>query len=670
MALTPDQLDQLCVNAIRFLSADAVQKVNSGHPGAPMGMAPLGYTLWDRFLSHNPANPDWPNRDRFVLSAGHASMLLYSLLHLTGYDLPLEQIKKFRQMGSITPGHPERGVTPGVEITTGPLGQGFANALGMAIAEKMLAARYNHPGHEIIDHRTYALVSDGDLQEGVAAEAASLAGTLGLDKLTYIWDDNKISIEGHTRLAFREDVAARFRAYGFEVIGPVDGNDLGAIDDALKQAQVVYRKPSLIAVQTTLGYGAPNKANTPSAHGEALGEEELAATREALGWKNGSFEIPTHVADHMQRALERGAGAEAAWNARFAAYQDAYPEDSIALKRDLAGELPSDWDVGLNELAENYPDPIATRAVSGDALAALTERVDNLTGGSADLGSSNNTQVRGRGSFQAETYPGRNMHFGVREHAMGAVANGMAAHGGVIPYTATYLVFSDYMRPALRLAAMCKLHSIFVYTHDSLALGEDGPTHQPISQLLSLRSIPGLTVIRPGDAQETVEAWRFGMTHDGPVVLVLSRQALPPLRREESGAESLVRGGYVLSTGTDNPDVVLIGTGSELSLAQDAADALKKEDINARVVSMPSWELFDAQPDEYRNSVLPPSIRARVSVEASASMGWERYVGLDGASVGMTGFGVSAPAAEVLAKFGFTADNVRSTALSVLKRLR
>ena len=670
MTLTQNELDQLCVGAIRFLSADAVQKANSGHPGAPMGQAPMGYALWDRFLKHNPANPDWANRDRFVLSAGHASMLLYSLLHLTGYDLPMDQIKKFRQMDSITPGHPERGVTPGVEITTGPLGQGFANALGMAIAEKILAARYNHPGHEIIDHRTYALVSDGDLQEGVAAEAASLAGTLGLDKLTYIWDDNKITIEGHTRLAFREDVAARFRAYGFEVIGPVDGNDLDGIDDALKKAQAVYRKPSLVIVQTTLGYGAPNKANTPSAHGEALGEDELADTRKALGWEYGSFEIPPAVADHMRKALDRGTAAESEWNARLESYTTAYPEDAASLRRALAGELPADWDAGLNELVESYPEPIASRAVSGDALVALTERVDNLTGGSADLGTSNNTQVKGRGSFQAETYPGRNMHFGVREHAMAAVANGMAAHGGVIPYAATYLVFSDYMRPALRLAAMSKLHSIFVYTHDSLALGEDGPTHQPISQLLSLRSIPGLTVIRPGDAQETVEAWRVAMTHDGPVVLVLSRQALPPLRRTDSGADALARGGYVLSSGGESPDIVLIGTGSELSLAQNAAEALAQERIHARVVSMPSWELFDAQPSEYRDSVLPPSVRARVSVEASASMGWERYVGLDGASVGMTGFGASAPAAEVLAKFGFTAENVRSTALSVLERLR
>ncbi|MDP6822999.1 MAG: transketolase [Dehalococcoidia bacterium] len=663
--------DQLSVNAIRFLSADAIQEANSGHPGAPMGAAPLAYTLWDRFLQHNPSNPEWANRDRFVLSNGHASMLLYSLLHLTGYNLPMEQIKQFRQWGSITPGHPERGVTPGVEITTGPLGQGFANALGMAISEKMLAARYNHPGHEIIDHRTYALVSDGDLQEGVASEAASLAGTLGLDKLTYLYDDNKITIEGHTSLAFREDVAARFRAYGFEVIGPVDGNDINALDEAIGQAQTAYRKPSLIVVQTTIGYGSPNKANTPGAHGEALGAEELAATREALGWEHGAFEIPADVTDHMRKALDRGARAEEEWAARLAAYSAAYPEDAASLKRDLAGELPTGWDAGLDALYDAFNDPVASRAVSGRALAAITERVGNLIGGSADLAPSNNTRVQGRGSFQAETYPGRNMHFGVREHAMGAVANGMAAHGGLIPYTGTFLVFSDYMRPALRLAAMSGLHSVFIYTHDSVGLGEDGPTHQPISQLMSLRSIPGLVVIRPADAHETLEAWRFAVTHDGPVVLALSRQALPTLQRDsDTGAAELARGGYVVTAGGEDPDVLLIGTGSEVSLAQSAAGLLAEDGVAARVVSMPSWELFDAQPPGYRDGVLPPSIRARVSIEAGASIGWARYIGLDGASIGMNGYGASAPGPEVLARFGFTAENVQSTALSIIENLR
>jgi transketolase len=595
-------------------------------------------------------------------------MLLYSLLHLTGYDLPLEQIKTFRQMGSITPGHPERGVTPGVEITTGPLGQGFANALGMAIAEKMLAARYNHPGHEIIDHTTYTLVSDGDMQEGVASEAASLAGTLGLDKFICIYDDNEISIEGDTHLSFREDVAARFRAYGWEVIGPVDGNDIAGITDAIEAARATYRKPTLIVVQTTIGFGAPNKAGSASAHGEALGAEELAATREALGWGYGSFEIPLEVTSHMRKATERGAQAETEWNDRFMAYEAAYPEDAAALKRDLAGELPDDWDAGLDAMLEEFKDPIASRAVSGRALAALTERVDNLTGGSADLAPSNNTRVQGRGSFQAETYPGRNMHFGVREHSMGAIANGMAAHGGLIPYTGTFLIFSDYMRPALRLAAMSGLHSIFIYTHDSIGLGEDGPTHQPISQLMSLRSIPGLTVVRQADAQETLEAWRFAVAHDGPVVLVLSRQALPPIQRD--GDVALGRGGYVVTAAGEDPEVVLIGTGSELSLAQSAAGLLAGDGIRARVVSMPSWELFDAQSPEYRDSVLPPEVRARVSVEASATIGWERYVGLDGAVIGMTGYGASAPGAEVLVRFGFTAENVQSTALSVLERLR
>ena len=664
-------LDQLCINAIRFLSADAVQKANSGHPGAPMGDAPAVYTLWDRFLKHNPGNPGWADRDRFVLSNGHASMLLYSVLHLTGYDLPMEQIKQFRQWGSITPGHPERGVTPGIEVTTGPLGQGFANGVGMAIAEKMVATRYNHPGHEIINHRTYALVSDGDLQEGVASEAASLAGTLGLDKLIYLYDDNEISIEGDTNLSFREDVPARFRAYGWEVIGPVHGNDLDALDAAIRQAQAVYRKPSLIVVQTTIGFGAPNKAGTASAHGEPLGEEELAATREALGWSHGAFEIPAEVTDHMRRALDRGADAEAEWNSRFAAYEAAYPEDAAALKRDLAGELPDDWDAGLDTLYDTLDGPIASRAASGQALAAITGRVDNLVGGSADLAPSTNTRVQGRGSFQAESYAGRNMHFGIREHAMGSIANGMAAHGGLIPYTATFLIFSDYMRPALRLAAMSELHSVFVFTHDSIGMGEDGPTHQPISQLLSLRAIPGLTVIRPADAHETIEAWRFAVAHNGPVVLALTRQALPPLQREGSdGAAALVRGGYVLSGGDGDPDVVLIGTGSEVAIAQSAADRLAEGGVRARVVSMPSWELFDAQTPEYRESVLPQAVRARVSVEAGASMGWERYVGLDGAVIGMSGYGASAPGGITLARFGFTAENVERTALSVLERLR
>ena len=676
--MASNALDLLCVNAIRFLSADAVQKANSGHPGAPMGDAPVVYTLWDRFLRHNPGNPAWPDRDRFVLSNGHASMLLYSMLHLTGYDLPMEQIKRFRQWGSMTPGHPERGVTPGVEVTTGPLGQGFANAVGMAIAEKMLAVRYNHPGHEIIDHRTYALVSDGDLQEGVASEAASLAGTLGLDRLIYFYDDNEISIEGDTDLSFREDVPARFRAYGWEVIGPIDGNDLEALDGAIRQAQAVHRKPTLVVVQTTIGFGAPNKAGTASAHGEPLGEEELAATREALGWNHGAFEVPDEVRDHMRRALDRGADAEADWNRRFKAYEAAYPEDAKTLRRDMAGELPADWDAGLDALYETLDGPIASRAVSGQALAAITERVDNLVGGSADLAPSTNTRVQGRGSFQAESYAGRNMHFGIREHAMGSIANGMAAHGGLIPYTATFLIFSDYMRPALRLAALSELHSVFVFTHDSIGLGEDGPTHQPISQLMSLRSIPGLTVIRPADAHETLEAWRFAVSHDRPVVLVLTRQALPPLRREGpalrrgglDGASALTRGGYVLSGGGDDPDVVLIGTGSEVAIAQSAADLLAEGDVKARVVSMPSWELFDAQPLEYRDSVLPPSVRARVSVEAGASFGWERYVGLDGAMIGMNGYGASAPGPEVLAKFGFTAENVQTAALRILEKVR
>ncbi|MEX0761880.1 MAG: transketolase [Dehalococcoidia bacterium] len=669
---TGSELDWRCINAIRFLSMDAVQKAKSGHPGAPMGAAPMAYMLWNRFLKHNPANPEWADRDRFVLSAGHASMLLYSLLHLTGYQLPIEQIKQFRQWGSITPGHPEVHITPGVDATTGPLGQGFANGVGMAIAERMLGATYNRPGHDIVDHHIYCIASDGDMMEGVASEAASLAGTLELGKLVCLYDDNNISIEGDTDIAFLEDVPARFRAYGWHVIGPVEGNDIRALETAIREGRDETQRPSLIVVRTTIGYGSPNKAGTASAHGEALGEEEIKLTREALGWEYPPFEVPGDVTEHMRSAVSRGQQLEAQWHKRFEAYRRDHPELAASFERDMAGDLPGNWDSELKSLRGTFDTPVASRAVSGKALAAITKNVPMLVGGSADLAGSNNTQVEGRGHFSAHEPQGRNMHFGVREHAMGAISNGMALHGGLIPYAGTFLIFSDYMRAAVRVGALSQQRVVWIYTHDSIGLGEDGPTHQPISQLMGLRLMPGMVVVRPADADETLEAWRVAMERkDGPTALILTRQALPPLASrgsEASAAGNVSRGAYIVKESSDTPDVILIGTGSEVQHALGAADILSNAGINTRVVSMPSWELFESQPDEYREHVLPRSIRARVSVEAGTKIGWEKYIGLDGVSVGMEGFGHSAPGGVTMEKFGFTAENVAQTALKLLRR--
>lgn len=655
------ELDEQCINTIRFLAVDAVQKARSGHPGAPMGAAAMAYVLWDRFLKHNPANPHWHDRDRFVLSAGHASMLLYGLLHLTGYDLSLDELRNFRQWGSKTPGHPERGVTPGVEATTGPLGQGISNAVGMAMAERWLAERFNRPGLDIVDHHTFVLASDGDMQEGVSGEAASLAGTLGLGKLIVLYDDNGIQIEGSTALAFRENVAQRFEAYGWSVTGPVDGNDLQALEAAMRAAREDSMRPSLILCRTVIGYGSPLQG-TAKVHGEPLGEENARAARKTLGWpREPLFHVPRDVRAHMGLALERGRLAEEDWKARLARYAAAYPDDASAFERQMSGQLPADWDRDAQGLFPAGFKPTATRVSSGMVLNSLASRVPGLLGGSADLAPSTKTLISGQEDFARDRYDGRNLHFGVREHAMGAIANGMALHGGVIPYAATFLTFSDYMRPPMRLAAMMEIRVIYVFTHDSIGLGEDGPTHQPIEHLMGLRSVPGLTVIRPADATETVEAWRAALLNgNGPTALVLTRQDVPTLDRNTfPSARELHRGAYVLwDSGEGDPDVILIGTGSEVFIALDAGRRLAAEDLNVRVVSMPSWELFDRQAADYRESVLPGAVRRRVAVEAGMKLGWERYVGLDGAVVGMDRFGASAPAEVLYEKFGITADAV------------
>ena len=636
-----------------------------------MGAAPLAYVLWTRFLRHNPSNPDWANRDRFLLSAGHASMLLYSLLHLTGYDVSLEELKQFRQWGSITPGHPEHGLTPGVEATTGPLGQGFANGVGMAIAERMLASSYNRPGHELIDHRTFALCSDGDLMEGIASEAASLAGTLELGKITYLYDDNEISIEGETDLAFRESVPERFGSYGWHVVGPVDGNDLDALEQAIAEGVNETGKPSLVVVKTVIGYGSPNKAGTASAHGEPLGEDEVAGAREALGWNYPPFEVPGDVTEFMARAVRRGASLESAWENSLLEYESEFPDLAVALRRDLAGELADDWDNGLDELTGAHDESVATRAVSGKSLAAITARVPSLVGGSADLAPSNNSTVAGRGDFSPENPDGRTLHFGVREHAMGAIANGIALHRGFVPYAASFLIFSDYMRASIRLGALSHCRVIWVYTHDSVGVGEDGPTHEPISQLMGLRMIPNLTVLRPADGDETVEAWRTAMNiRNGPVALILTRQALPQLPSvgaTASARDNFSRGAYVVRDSDSTPDLIIIGTGSEVQHALVGAQMLEQDGLAVRVVSMPSWELFEAQPEAYRESVLPSSVRARVAIEAGGKIGWERYTGLDGAIIGMDGYGASAPGGTNMKEFGFTAENVAETGRRVIE---
>ena len=665
-----DQLDlsARAINAIRFLSADAVEQANSGHPGLPMGAATLAYVIWTRHLRHNPNNPTWPGRDRFVLSGGHGSMLLYSLLYLTGYGLTLDDLKNFRQYGSKTPGHPEYGVTPGVETTTGPLGQGFANGVGMAIAEDHLAAVYNQPEHHIVDHFVYAIVTDGDLMEGVASEAASLAGHLKLGKLIYLYDDNHISIEGSTNIAFTEDRGARFEAYGWHVLHVEDGNDIGEIDQAIIQAKQDPR-PSLILCRTHIGFGLPTRQDTPKAHGEPPGEEELAGAKRKLGWPvEPKFFVPEDVLDFYRTAKERGRTLEADYRQRFKRYQASSPELAAELTRRLEGTLPVGWDQELPQFPTD-PKGMATRSASQKVIAALSGKLPELMGGSADLAPSTNTLMPNTQDFQPETPAGRNLHFGVREHAMAAIVNGMAYHGGFIPYGATFLVFTDYARPAIRLSAISHLGSIWVMTHDSIGLGEDGPTHQPVEHLASLRAIPNLNVIRPADANETREAWKVAIQRrQQPTLLALTRQSVPVMDRTALGpAQGLQKGAYVLADlGSGKPQIVLMASGSEVSLVVEAGYRLNTEGVAVRLVSFPSWELFEEQTPDYQASILPPAIKLRIAVEAGITQGWEKWVGPAGKIIGMHGFGASAPYKTIYEKNGITADAIVSQARLLL----
>ncbi len=663
------KLDELCINTIRMLSADCVEKANSGHPGMPMGAAAMAYALWTRFLRHNPQNPDWSDRDRFILSAGHGSMLLYSLLHLTGYDLSLEDLKAFRQWQSKTPGHPEYGHTPGVETTTGPLGQGFANGVGMAIAEKYLAAHFNRPGHTIVDHYVYGIVSDGDLMEGISHEAASLAGHLDLGKLIYLYDDNHISIEGSTDLTFTENRSSRFEAYGWHVQEVGDGNDLDAIENAIAAARMEKIKPSFISVRTHIGYGSPNKQDTPGAHGEPLGPEEIILTKKKLGWPlEPLFYIPKEALDHFRQAVGKGKDLDNDWQDRFNTYAKAHSELADEWRQWMSGQLPEGWDKDITTFP---PDPKgkATRVISGVILNEIARNVTNLAGGSADLAPSNKTFIKEAVEFQSGSSQGRNFRFGVREHGMGSIMNGMALHGGLIPYGGTFLVFSDYMRPAIRLAALMKLKVIYIFTHDSIGLGEDGPTHQPIEHLAALRAIPNLVVIRPCDANETAEAWRFAVGYkNGPVALVLTRQSIPIIDRDiNTSAKRMSKGAYVLRDTPDGtPDVILVGTGSEVHIAMDAGKALEEKGVKVRVVSMPSWELFENQSDEYHHEVFPPEITARIAIEAGSHQGWHRYVGVMGEVVGIDRFGASAPSGVLFDRFGINREQVVQKVLALL----
>ena len=670
-ALDQAQLDQLSINTIRCLAMDAVQKANSGHPGLPMGAAAMAYVLWTRFLRHDPLKPHWPNRDRFVLSAGHGCMLLYSLLHLTGYDLTLDDIKQFRQWGSRTPGHPEHLLTPGVETTTGPLGQGFGNAVGMAIAGKYLGALFNRPGHEIVDYKVYGICSDGDLMEGVSAEAASIAGFLGLDNLIFLYDNNHITIEGSTDLAFsQEDVGKRFEAYGWFVQNLPDGNDLEAVDRAFRAAQSERQRPSLIVCRTHIAYGSPNKHDSAAAHGEPLGEEEVRLTKQNLGWPlDPAFYIPEEALAHYREAVPKGERAEADWQGRLAAWKQEFPDLAKEWDRYVRGELPEGWQSKI-PVFKSDEKPIATRSASEKVLQAIAPLLPTFLGGSADLAPSTKTYVKGLGDYRKGNYGAKNFHFGIREHGMGAILNGMALNG-LIPYGATFLIFSDYCRPAIRLAALMEVHSIFVFSHDSVFLGEDGPTHEPIEHLPALRAIRNLCFIRPADANETAVAWRVAIERrSGPVALALTRQNLPIIDRSRYGpAEGLARGAYVLAGSKGKlPEIILMASGSEVSLALDAYEKLLAQGIAARVVSMPSWDLFEAQPSAYRDEVLPPAVTARLAIEAASPFGWERYVGTQGGVIGMTRYGASAPYKALAEQFGFTPANVVKRAHELLGR--
>jgi transketolase len=684
--MTDSELDQLCINTLRFLAVDAVQNANSGHPGLPLGAAPMAYVLWTQFLKHNPADPTWIDRDRFVLSAGHGSALLYAMLHLTGYtDITLAQLERFRQWGSLTPGHPESHLTHAVEASTGPLGQGISNAVGMAIGEAHLAARYNRPGHEIVDHHTYVLAGDGDLMEGVQAEAASLAGHLQLGKLVVLYDSNHITLSGTTSIAFTENVGIRYQAYGWHVQQVDDGNDVAAIQRALKIACDVEDRPSLIIVRTVLGYGAPDKAGKFAAHGNPLGVEEVKRTKVNLGWpEQPAFYIPDEALRHMRSALARGGAAEDGWKQRLAAYRAAFPALADELERRFRKELPAGWDAGLPEFPAD-PKGLATRKASEQVLQVLAHAVPEVIGGSGDLDPSTYTWLKQDGDFESPRRPrddaqgtvgggwgygGRNIHFGVREHAMGAAVNGLAYHGGFIPFGATFFVFSDYMRPPMRLSAIAELESIWVFTHDSIGVGEDGPTHEPVEQLASLRAVPGMVVLRPGDANETRLAWQIAVERrDGPTTLVLSRQHMPTLDRTVyAPADGVRRGAYVLNPQETSPELIVIGTGSEVGLVVAAEKVLRERGVRTRIVSMPSWELFAAQSKAYRDQVLPPSVIARLAVEAACSLGWERWLGTTGGTVSVDRFGASAAGDLVMKEYGFTVDNVVQRALALLGR--
>lgn len=677
------ELENKCINTIRFLAADAIEKAKSGHPGMPLGAAAAAYTLWTKHLKHNPQNPQWPDRDRFVLSSGHASMLLYALLHLTGYNLSLEDIKNFRQWGSLTPGHPEFNHTAGVEVTTGPLGQGMANAVGMAVAEAHLAARFNREGAKIIDHYTYVMAGDGDMMEGVTAEACALAGHLRLGKLIVLYDDNNVCLAGSTGLSFTEDLAMRFKAYGWHVQQVKDGNDVAAIDKAIKKAKKEGERPSLICIKSIIGCGAPHKQGSCDAHGAPLGADELKGAKQALGWPaESSFYVPEDVREYFRRALARGEKSEREWRREFQKYKEVDSQLFAEFSRIMSGELPADWETALSPFPAGSKD-VATRKASETVMQALAAKIPEMAGGSADLNPSTFTWLKNHGDFQSPatssqglhgmvggdwSYLGRNIHFGVREHAMGAITVGMALHGGFIPYTATFLTFADYMRPPMRLAALMGLRVIFIFTHDSIGVGEDGPTHQPVEQIMNMRQVPNLTVIRPADANEVVEAWRMALAKtSGPTVLVFSRQNLPVLDRAVCAPAADVRfGGYILWESVSQPDIILIATGSEVAVTLAAARRLAAESVKVRVVSMPCWSAFDRQPQEYRDRVLPPQIPARIAVEAGVKLGWEHYTGLAGKIIGMESFGASAPAPVLFEKFGFTEDNIIAAAREML----
>jgi transketolase len=686
MSTTVQPIDDLCINTIRTLSIDAVQKANSGHPGMPLGAAPMAYVLWTRHLRHNPTNPKWPDRDRYVLSAGHASMLIYSMLFLTGYDLTMDDIKHFRQWDSRTPGHPEHGVVPGVEVTTGPLGQGVGNAVGLAIAERWLAATFNRPGHEVVNHHTYVMASDGDMMEGVAAEAASIAGQFRLGRLIVLYDANQITLSASADVTFSEDVGARFSAYGWHV-EHIDGMDIAAVDAAITKAKAVEDRPSLIVARTHIGYGSPHKHDTFEAHGEPLGVEEVKLTKKALGWpEDKSFYIPDESLVQFRKAVKNGRDLEAQWNQRVEGLRGADPQLADKLRQALAGELPKGWDANLPKFTP-ADGPMATRDAGQKTIVALAEAIPNLIGGSGDLDPSTRTALKGKGDFESPNFTppegapptqgmvggplgfsGRNIHFGIREHGMAAIATGLALHGGILPFAATFFTFSDYMRPSIRLAALSKAHVIYVWTHDSIGLGEDGPTHQPIEHLASLRAIPDMMLLRPADANEAVEAWKIAVAHTGgPVGLVFTRQKLPIFDRSKlAPAAGTAKGAYVLADSAGPPKLILIATGSEVSIALEAHNQLTNEGVACRVVSIPCWDLFDAQPQSYKDTVLPPGVKARVSVEAGSKLGWERYVGLDGAIIGLNRFGASAPGEIVMRELGFTPEHIVKVAKSIL----